>query len=121
MGPLGITTLDVGYDDDGQIEVLSDPVTIVQGGKILFQIPQEMYLRVTELNEKLTGLKYLSPILFVRMINTGIWWEHRRNPGGDMGAVGFAIRAAALDETQSYEEGVKAAREKAQNVRNLIG
>ena len=52
------------------------------------------------------------------MINTGAWWEHRRDADG--GGIGFTIRQAAVDHVQSYEDGLEAAREKTARVQSSL-
>lgn len=112
VGPLGITNLDE----------FADPVVINQGprGKLLFEIPQKLFRRAHALNEKLTGQVFLHPVVFVRMVNTGIWWENCKSPD-DGGAVGFTIRIADLGVTMSYEQGIAAAKEKSEAIRRSFG
>lgn len=98
--PLGITTLDD----------TADPVVVTQQGRLLFEVPQRLYRRMQRLNETIVGESY-PPIIFVRAVNSGIWWEHRQSPV-DGGAEDFTFRGAALDVVQTYEEGVQVAKEK---------
>jgi hypothetical protein len=111
VGPLGITTLDE----------TSDPVVVYQANQLLFKIPQKLYRQVELLNEKLTGeAHYLSPVIFVNMINQGIWWEHQQSPS-DGGGTGFTVRGAAFDSTLSYEEGLAVAEENRAKFRQQMG
>ena len=93
-GPLGITT----------VSEHANPVEIVQGHTVLFHIPQNLYQRVRNYNQQLTGESYLTPMVFVGMVNSRIWWEHCKHPE-DGGGAGFTVRGAALDVVQSYDEG----------------
>jgi hypothetical protein len=68
---------------------------------VLFEIPKKYYMKARRINHELTGQAVLNPMIFIRMINSGIWWEDRHGPDG--GAVGYGIRIAALDESQSEE------------------
>lgn len=95
VGPVGITTLDSTQD--------SEVVVVTQGAKVIFEVPRTLYYRFRTLHENITGQTYLSPVVFVRLINMGIWWEIRTNPN-DGGAVGFTIRGADLGVTMSPEE-----------------
>lgn len=113
---LGLTTLNVVFHPE--VGILGDSVLIAQDGVEILQIPKRLYLRVQDLNYKLTGQTILSPLTFVRMINSGLWWEHRRDTDG--GGVGFTIRAASLDQVQSYEEGLAAAAEKTARVQSTL-
>lgn len=69
--------------------------------------------------ENMTGQATLSPVVFVRMVNTGIWWELLKNPE-DGGALGFTVRGADLDVSMSYEEGVAAAKEMTDNAKRSL-
>mmetsp|Transcript_9782 Transcript_9782/g.25633 ORF Transcript_9782/g.25633 Transcript_9782/m.25633 type:complete len:264 (-) Transcript_9782:50-841(-) len=95
----GITTLNF----------LDDPVVIVQGNQKLFEIPQKRYSRVRDLYQGLTGQASLTPVVFVKMVNQGFWWENRRDPR-DGGATGYGVRGADLGVRQSYEQGVEDAK-----------
>ena len=86
MGPLGMTP----FDDKNGTQV------ILQGNKVVFEIPQGYHQRIRSLIQKLTGESFLSPAVYMRMVQHGIWWRVRKNPR-DSGAAGFAVRLSALD------------------------
>lgn len=87
VGPLGISTIDE----------TADPVVVFQGFQLLFKISQKHYRRVHHLNEKLTGeaRDLLNPVIFVKMIYPGIWWEWQKDPR-DGGAIGFTVRGGVF-------------------------
>ena len=108
IGSLGITTIDP----------FSDPVFITQRDRRLFEIPQVLYRKVHSHYAAITGeTSMITPMVFIGMVNRGLWWENRQNPL-DGGAEGFAIRCAALDVVLSKSEGRRAA---AANTRKIRG
>lgn len=118
MGSLGLTTLDVSYD--GEVGYGVEEVTILQRGRIVFEVPKDQYIETRNMYKKISGQKYLTPAVFVFMANTGIWWEHKRDPVTG-GAVGYGLRMAALDVQLSEEEGVRQAKAKSKHVKETLG
>lgn len=109
MGPIGITEYGgIGqYGPIGYKEAHGDKVLIYQGNTCLFQIPKKLYSKVHELMSQITSRDYFSPVVFVKMVNMGIWWHNIRGTNGFY--LGFAYHGARVDLRQTKEEGIKAA------------
>lgn len=76
-------------------------------GEHIFSIPADMYNQCDTLNREMTG-EPLVPATFFLMLNTGVWWEAKRDP--DTGsAVGFAFRAMDIDMQLCEEDGLRLA------------
>lgn len=109
MGPIGITEYGgiAQYGPLGYKEAHGDKVLIYQGQKCIFQIPKKLYAQVHELMCQITSRDIFSPVVFVKMVNMGIWWNNIRGTNGFY--IGFAYHGARVDLRQTEEEGIKAA------------
>lgn len=108
LGPLGITEIGVQNDAVTGTIFHGEVAFISQGNRRLFQIPRRVYKRVHELMSRLTCRNIISNVVFLKILNSGLWWKEFRHPDTG-GAIGFAYHAARLDLHQSEEEGIKKA------------
>eukprot|EP00594_Rhizosolenia_setigera_P001837 CAMPEP_0178939274 /NCGR_PEP_ID=MMETSP0789-20121207/115_1 /TAXON_ID=3005 /ORGANISM="Rhizosolenia setigera, Strain CCMP 1694" /LENGTH=407 /DNA_ID=CAMNT_0020618089 /DNA_START=57 /DNA_END=1280 /DNA_ORIENTATION=- len=106
LGPLGITEIGVQNNAATGTIFYGEVACISQGNRRLFQIPRRVYERVHELMSRLTCRNIISPVVFLKILNTGLWWKDNADPDTG-GAIGFAYHAARLDLHQSEEEGIK--------------
>ena len=66
-----------------------------RGAEHIFSIPADVYNQCDSLNRELTG-EPLNPPVFFLMLNSGVWWEARRDPGTGS-AMGFSFRGGDMD------------------------
>ena len=114
----GITTLGVFEDGNGKLICLpeTDKIQVVQEHQTIFEIPVNLYKKVQQANQNLTGQVYLNPAIFVKILNCGgLLWKFTRNPA-DGESYAFGYRGATLDWDMSFEDGIS----RAEEIRRII-
>ena len=70
----GITTLGVykGMNSELTYQRNTDKIQVMQENRTLFEIPVDLYKKVQQANQNLTGHVYLNPAIFVK--DSQLWW-----------------------------------------------